>query len=163
MSQHVLLVGATHLSTPSGDDCTSLFSLPSPTFSNDYTENNSTVTVLRYSKLCVSLRLYNDIAFGVVAAAACQACIFICAVLMFKALRQSVELKNSRHLHVEAKTRINGLSKREKDVKVAACLEIPELAENSPADLGLNIDKATHFLADCLGFITIDHDQTPAS
>ncbi|KAI8795788.1 P2Y purinoceptor 2 [Biomphalaria glabrata] len=81
-----------------------------------YTENNLTVTVLRYSKLCVSLRLYNDVAFGVVAAAACQACIFICAVLMFKALRQSVEFKNSRHLHVEAETRINGLSKREKDV-----------------------------------------------
>ncbi|KAK6973732.1 P2Y purinoceptor 2 [Biomphalaria glabrata] len=84
--------------------------------SSSYTENNSTVTVLLYSKLCVELQRYNDIAFGVVVAAACQLCIFICAVLMHRGLRQSVKLKNSRHIHVEVKTGINGLSKREKDV-----------------------------------------------
>ncbi|KAK0060355.1 P2Y purinoceptor 2 [Biomphalaria pfeifferi] len=51
-----------------------------PTFgleSSSYTENNSTLTVLLYSKLCVDLQLYNDIAFGGVVAAACQMCIFI--------------------------------------------------------------------------------------
>nr|KAI8751557.1 P2Y purinoceptor 2-like [Biomphalaria glabrata] len=134
------------------------------------TFDNSTVSNSLFTELYVTMQTYNDIAFGVILAAACQVCIFVCAVLMYQGLRQSGELTKSGHKVL--KTKVNGLSGRDREIVklilvlsilylVSSMLQViycwtrailPELARNELTNLNRVLGKVTTLMSAIYGF-----------
>ncbi|KAI8799157.1 P2Y purinoceptor 2 [Biomphalaria glabrata] len=76
--------------------------------------NNSTVFVLMYSDAYFTLQTFNDIVFGIILSAVCLVCVFVCAVVMYRGLRLSGEIRESSYNNI--KDRVNGMSRRDREI-----------------------------------------------
>ncbi|KAK0048870.1 P2Y purinoceptor 2 [Biomphalaria pfeifferi] len=57
--------------------------------------NNVSIFFLEYTEIYVSFQKFNDFLFGFLVAFGCEICIFVCAVLMYKGLKKSSEVRRS--------------------------------------------------------------------
>ncbi|XP_059163039.1 uncharacterized protein LOC131946350 [Physella acuta] len=99
------------------------------------TENNRTLRSFGPSEDFQILNMYNDYLFGFTLSFLCQVCVFVCAILMYRGLKKSSEVRdNSKEfgqLSKEKESNLTGspLSRKErrvvKMVLMLACLYIP--------------------------------------
>ncbi|XP_059163042.1 uncharacterized protein LOC131946354 [Physella acuta] len=102
-----------------------------------YTDHENNVTILSFgpSEGFEILNMYNDYLFGFTLSFLCQICVFVCAILMYRGLKKSSEVRdNSKEfgqLSKEKESNLTGspLSRKErrvvKMVLMLACLYIP--------------------------------------
>ncbi|XP_059163038.1 uncharacterized protein LOC131946349 [Physella acuta] len=104
-------------------------------------ELNITILTAEYLQLYYWMVTYNDYVLGILLAIVCQVCIFVCAVLMYRGLRKSTEIRDhTREFQVSesqtgklARDKLPGLSKKEKRVvKLVLMLAILYLPTGIP-------------------------------
>ncbi|XP_059163040.1 uncharacterized protein LOC131946351 [Physella acuta] len=106
-----------------------------------FPERNGTVLTAEYPDPFSIMCAINSYMFGVVLAIVCQVCIFVCAVLMYRGLRKSTEIRDhTREFQVSesqtgklARDKSPGLTKKEKRVvKLVMMLAITYLPTGVP-------------------------------
>ncbi|KAH9504337.1 hypothetical protein Btru_064673 [Bulinus truncatus] len=102
------------------------------------TENNSTIWILDYSELYVTFQIICDFLLGIVLTTSCQIGVFVCAILMYRGLRNTSKIRCPTKVYGQHrdKDKVPTLSRKERRVvNMILALAIAHLLSTTPQTL----------------------------